>query len=1027
MGPLALSALLDSGSARSLISSEIFKRIQNSPQVKKVETIDLFCYTATNEPMRVSQQATVHFKLGHFSWNFIFLISDTLHMDVILGSDFMNKSGLVLDIQRSIYYFNFKPMSVFPISALKKPVSLSRQEPCFEVDALDAEVGETDLSHLSVSEQEQVNCILDKYPEVLTANLGCTKVLEYDIGLNDSKPVRSTPYSLAPPKMAFLRKHVDKLLAQGVIQPSKSAYSSPAFLVPKGEDDFRMVIDYRKLNQSVDIEAVPLPDINTAFSWFSKAKYFCVLDLNSAYHQIPLSASSMPVTAFCTPWGLYEFTRVPFGLATGAQVLTRLGNLLFNDLRFKNLVNFLDDYVLYAETFEELLSVLDEVLKRFKAAGITINPRKLQIAVQEIVYLGHKISHRGLEVDSGRTRAIRDYPPPRDAKGIARFIGMINFYSKFIPRFAERAAPLNSLRRKGAKFVWGTAQQSAFDDLKTCIIHPPVLRTPDFNKEFILQTDGSSIALGAVLLQEVDGVRMPIAYASRTLTEQERKYCAYEIECLGVLFGCDKFRVFLEHQEFLLECDNQALSWLLAHPRQLGRIGRWVMRIASLKFRVQHIRGTANIFADALSRMFYVDDEVPPVVNVVKPSWPQFPMAHGDIGDHQMSDPELKAKILVLKNGELLPKFSLRKGVLCCVSSRDKLPRIVLPTALIPMVFNYYHKSPFGGHLGVFKTLNKIREHFIYSNMKADIHQRVRSCQECAFAKPSANTKLGKLVSEKPTRPLEKIYFDYMGPMVRSKSGNRFLLVCVDAFSKYVWFAPTRNSTSQTTIKELTRIFQCFGFPKFLASDNARAFTCPLFRNFVFNFGMTHIKTSPYHPQGNLAERVNRNLKSALIAFHSKSQTSWDQNLAWLQIAFNAAKHESHQHSPFDIMFAFQPGHPLSLLWSIDDILPDSLDKVTPNWRNIRDQLCKANERSGIRYNKGRSDSNFKVDDLVLVKSFMLSNKAKKFMAKLAPRWIGPYQIKSFVSPVSVSLFDPTSGKFVRTAHVSQLKPFSCK
>ena len=242
------------------------------------------------------------------------------------------------------------------------------------------------------------------------------------------------------------------------------------------------------------------------------------------------------------------------------------------------------------------------MLERLRQAGLTVNPQKVVFATQEISFLGHLVSPGCVRIDPERTRAIRDFPIPHDAKGIARFIGMVNFYHKFIPNLAEVAAPLNGLRKKGMRFVWGPEQQQAFDTLKAAISQPPVLGMANFSEKFVLQTDASGSALGAVLSQEREGFRQPIAYASRTLSAQERKASStYELECLAVLFGTEKFRKYIEHQEFILETDNQALSWLLSHPRQLGKICRWVVKISALKFEVRHVRGTQNIVAETLT------------------------------------------------------------------------------------------------------------------------------------------------------------------------------------------------------------------------------------------------------------------------------------------------------------------------------------------------------------------------------------------------------------------------------------------
>jgi hypothetical protein len=292
-----------------------------------------------------------------------------------------------------------------------------------------------------------------------------------------------------------------------------------------------------------------LPDIYSACHWFGKAKYFTTLDLNQAYHQIPLWKASKPLTAFCTDWNLFQYTRVPFGVATGAQVLTRLLDRVFQDLKFEFAYHSLGDVAIYSESFEDHLQHLRVMLERLRAAGLTVKPEKVVFATREISILGHIISPAGVRIDPERTRVIRDFPPLIDAKGISRFVGMVNFYHKFIPRFADIAAPLNALHKKGMKFTWGKPQQEAFGFLKQAIAQPPVLRMADFDKTFIVQTDASGVALGAVLSQEFDGVRQPIAYASRTLFAQERKASSVnELEYLAVLFGTEKFLKYIEHQ-----------------------------------------------------------------------------------------------------------------------------------------------------------------------------------------------------------------------------------------------------------------------------------------------------------------------------------------------------------------------------------------------------------------------------------------------------------------------------------------------
>jgi hypothetical protein len=413
------------------------------------------------------------------------------------------------------------------------------------------------------------------------------------------------------------------------------------FLVPKPDNGYRAVVDYRALNKKIEEELVPLPDVHSAFQWFSKAKFFITLDLNQAYHQIPLSKSSKHLTAFCTEWNLYKYKRVPFAIATGAQVLTRLLDFIFHDVKFRFVYHYLDDLIIYSDSFTQHLQHVEEVLKRLRQAGLTVNLARVSFAVHEISFLGHRVSPFGVTVDPERTRATLEFPAPTDVKGVSRFVGMTNFYQKLIPKFADIAKPLNGLRKKGARFVWGKDQQMALKQLKRAISQPPVLAMTDFSKTFILQTGASGVGVAAVLLQEQDGVRRPTADASRMLTEQERKSASIcELECLAVVFGIDKFRQYLEHKEFLLETDNQVLSLLLNHPRQVGKIGRWVVKILSFKFKVQHIRGTQNVIADALSRMF--EGRCIPLAEMTCHAvLTSFPLAFEELGRIQREDPEL--------------------------------------------------------------------------------------------------------------------------------------------------------------------------------------------------------------------------------------------------------------------------------------------------------------------------------------------------------------------------------------------------
>jgi hypothetical protein len=318
------------------------------------------------------------------------------------------------------------------------------------------------------------------------------------------------------------------------------------------------------------------------------------------------------------------------------------------------------------------------------------------------------------------------------------------------------------------------------------------------------------------------------------------------------------------------------------------------VKISALKFQVRHIRGKQNIVADTLSRMF--DSSSPDVPNQVSChlTHTNFPLAFQELGQLQRQDSELADIIAKLERGDKFDNYSLSKGTLYCRSSKGRGQKLVVPAVATPMVFAYFHDSPLRGHMKVIKTINKIRSQFIWKGVDKDIRSRVRACHTCALSKPAQNSRLGLLASEVAQRPMQKIFSDYVGKFPRSKAGNTAILVCVDAFSKFIWMIPVRQVTTRATIKALKeRIFSSFSVPETLVSDNAQCFTSREFRQFCFELGVKHVTTSPYSPQPSHAERFNRNLRASLIAYHCNAHDTWDQKLTWLQLAFNTAEHES--------------------------------------------------------------------------------------------------------------------------------------
>jgi len=744
---------------------------------------NLNCLLADGTKSQITNTADLHFGVLSFSWTHEFKILPNGPFPVIIGLDFLRRSQMTLDVSSKSFRFAFAPK----VEGIFGTDIFGNVEDPFFRDLCVNAARFTTLGHVRPREL-CAEVLQEEYSSLFSSSLGTAKCTPYEIELCDATPVRSPPYRCAPPKLKVFKQMVTELLAQGVLRPSKSPYASPAFLVPKNSGGMRLVVDYRKVNSKIIFDSYPLPTTDQALEQFHGAVVFSVLDLNSAYFQIPLSPRSRRITAFCTPFGLFEFNKLPMGISVGSQGLSRVVDELFADQKNHFVFNYLDDLIVYSRSFEDHARHLRIVLDKLQSAGFTLNIEKVTLAVPQIKYLGHLLSARGVSVLPDRVEVIKAYPRPQNLRALRRFLGMVGFYARFIPHFSQCAAPLHDLKKKGRQLVWTDQHQNAFDALKKALCESPVLQIPDFSGEFVLVTDASDLGISAVLNQQVGTDLAPIAYYSRLLSPAERNYTIYEKECLAVLSGCDKFRSYLDNKEFVLHCDNLALCWLLKRVKEIGRLGRWIIRLSPFKFRVVHTKGSENVVADALSRVF--EGATPKSLQMLCTAvLESLPLVYSSLQEHQQNDPfcqDMKQRIADNLAGS--EKFRIHKDLLCFMPRGANRRRWVVPSFLRSMLLKYFHDAAFAGHLGAFKTYRKIAANFWWPQMRAEIFQYVRRCDLCQRAKPAQNTLVGFHAAQPPSQPLERVFLDFMGPLTRTRRGHTAILVVMDGFSKFVVF-----------------------------------------------------------------------------------------------------------------------------------------------------------------------------------------------------------------------------------------------
>ena len=456
---------------------------------------------------------------------------------------------------------------------------------------------------LSPTQQKDLIGLLTQFPTLLSDSPGRTSIVEHHIYVKEVAPIHQKPYRVPYSQREVVRGEIQRMLDSGVISPSKSPWASPIVLVPKKDGTVCFCVDYRKLNQNAKFDAYPMPRVEEVLEHIGQGRFITTLDLAKGYWQIPMAKDSREITAFSTPFGLFKFLVMPFGLHTAPATFQRLMNELLRDCQqFSGA--YLDDVVIFSSSWADHLNHLSEVFTCLCGAGLTIKPSKCRFAFKEVQYLGHIIGDGKVRPDPSKVEAVVNYQRPTTKKDIKSFLGLIGYYRKFLANFSDAAASLVELTKKGRpdKILWTTECEEAFCRLKQLIVHAPVLCVVDPSKAYILQTDASDLGLGAVLSQIQDGEEHPIAFASCKLSPAEKKYSVVEKECLAIVWALKNFHQYLFGVQFTIETDHQPLRWLQQMQNANNRLTCWALAIQPYHFEMQHRPGRENGNPDSLSR-----------------------------------------------------------------------------------------------------------------------------------------------------------------------------------------------------------------------------------------------------------------------------------------------------------------------------------------------------------------------------------------------------------------------------------------
>nr|XP_049702875.1 uncharacterized protein LOC126055956 [Helicoverpa armigera] len=515
-----------------------------------------------------------------------------------------------------------QPFTVTPYENTEYNINFTTTNTPLEIDKLlEENLDKLRLDHTNGEEREKIYALCREYKDIFYCDqipLTFTNQVKHHIRTKNEDPIYIKPYRQAPFIQNEINNQVEKLLHENVIQESHSPWSAPVHLVPKkkdasGEIKYRMVIDYRRLNDITIDDKYPLPNINDLFDKLGKSVYFTTLDLASGYHQIEVEEKDRQKTAFSTQNGHFEFLRMPFGLKTAPATFQRTMDNILRGLQGLHCMVYLDDIIIYGNSLDEMINKLRIVFDRLRTTNMKIQLDKSEFLRKEVLYLGHTITKDGLKPNDDKINAVLNYPLPKTTTEIKSFLGLVGYYRRFIKDFAKITQPLTACLKKRNKIVIDQKYIDAFNKCKELLTHAPLLQYPDYDKTFILTTDASNVALGAVLSQGQIGSDKPIAYASRTLSDTESRYSTIERELLAIVWAVKHFRPYLYGRKFYIYTDHRPLTWLQSLKDPSSKLTRWRLRLQDYDFDLIHKNGKQNTNADALSRIkinaLLTDDE----------------------------------------------------------------------------------------------------------------------------------------------------------------------------------------------------------------------------------------------------------------------------------------------------------------------------------------------------------------------------------------------------------------------------------